>query len=125
MSRLGEVLRQQRALRHWSLMDACRELARRGVPLSDAYLSQIENGTRAGTPHAVRAATLLYGLNEDWLLYLAGLLPERVVALDLDTGGVARMYGAAEQIAQAAAHRAQRTRAWTPPDQWGRGGGGS
>jgi transcriptional regulator with XRE-family HTH domain len=123
MSRLGEILRQQRTQRRWSLNDVTRELARRGMPMSDQYLSQIECGLREGTASAVRAAVLLYGLDEDWLLYLAGLLPQRIVALDLDTGGVARMYRAAEDEAQRAARRAHRTRAWTPPELWGAGGG--
>jgi transcriptional regulator with XRE-family HTH domain len=120
MSRLGEILRQQRTQRRWSLNDVTRELARRGMPMSDQYLSQIECGLREGTASAVRAAVLLYGLDEDWLLYLAGLLPQRIVALDLDAGGVARMYRAAEDEAQRAARRARKTRAWTPPDMWGR-----
>lgn len=72
----GSVISAKRRELFMTQRDLAGQVKRDGVPISPAYLNDIEHDRRSPSPELIKQIAKVLGIPEDYLTYLAGRFPD-------------------------------------------------
>lgn len=90
---LGSVLAEARKNKEYSLREVAERVKKEdGQPITPQYLNDIEHDRRIPSPEVLKSLGRALQVNEDYLHFLAGILPKDIKGLRVSKEAVIQAY---------------------------------